>query len=328
MARPSFLPAAALARGDITLVLGERIGSSVKGYRVSMHNDVADELRDVAQATISELNRRTPVLYSDDLAFDPETQYMLIERHVLTTYRYEHNRGGRAAHAPERLMVEMDAVAFEIMQTASSLPQLAAGELKRKSFLFYAALIGDDLDRRASFVRQWNPWRIAQAGRIVTLFGDALRRVEQPILAFEREFDMVVTNEHVAALRPAPFEKVFRDIDSMAARIPTWSDAAVAALPLDAASKNLVRDVAGRSRRVAGQVRRLYERGYLSKTYDTTGLREEMMKEGLDADRLIKNGELVLKEADVSDILKLIDERFYQGWHSAARWDVGTRTRR
>lgn len=328
MPKPEFKPTADLARGDITLVLGQRT-TGVKGHRVSMHQDVANEMRVVAGKTIQALQSRTAVAYSDDLSFDEGVQYMLVERETLTTHRPAPRRGRPAANEPpERPMVEMDSAAFQAMQNASSLPLITGNELKRKSFVFYAAVIGDDPDDRVSFVRQWNPYKVADTGRIVTLFGDGLRRIEEPILAFERDFDMVVTKGYVAVLRGGPFEKVFRDIDSMKARIPTWSAAAVAALPVDTASATLLQDIATRSARVARQMRGLYERGFLSKKYNVPDLRKQMVEEGLDAGRLLKGSKLVLEEDDVPDVLKLIDERFYKGWHSSTKWDVGTRATR
>jgi hypothetical protein len=89
-------------------------------------------------------------------------------------------------------------------------------------------------------VQGWPFWRIA------TFFGDRLTRIEGPLLVFERSFDMVVTDSAIAVPNLAAFEGVFRDIDAMVDRRPTWSDAAAAALPLDDATAELLADLCGK----------------------------------------------------------------------------------
>jgi hypothetical protein len=162
----------------------------------------------------------------------------------------------------------------------------------------------------------------------MTSFGDRLRRVEGPLLVFERAFDLVVASGHMAVLNASAFEAVFRDIDSMKERVPVWSAATVDALPVDAGSADLINSVADRSTRVAKQMRGLHERGALKRKFTISALRKEMQRQGLDADRLIVGQQLRLEESDVPVILKLIDEKLYTGWHTATPWDVATRSKR
>lgn len=89
--------------------------------------------------------------------------------------------------------VETDPEVHSVLRRASSLPLLAAPELGRRTFSFYALMVGNDPDRRTAFVTQWNPHRTGLPGKILTAFGDQLRRIGQPLLVFEPLFDMVVT---------------------------------------------------------------------------------------------------------------------------------------
>lgn len=66
----------------------------------------------------------------------------------------------------------------------------------------------------------------------------------------------------------------------------------------------------------------------MDKKFTAAELREEMKKQGLDAGRLIKRAKLVLDDDSIPEVLKLIDEKLYLGWHSGAGWDVGTRSKR
>ena len=328
MTEVTFSPSALSASGDITLVLAQRT-TKLKGFRVAMHTDVEAELRRICEETLAALAQRTAVPYSDDLSFDPESQYLVAEPGQLVAHELAPRRGRpKSEEEAERPMVEMDPQALRVLSDASSLDQMDAADLGKRSFLFYAAVVGDDPAARTSFLSQWNPYKAALSGRLLASFGDRLRRVEGPLLAFEPAFDMVVTASAVAVLRAAAFEKVFRDIDSMKARVPVWGDAVAQALPLDDASAEVIKQACEKGVRVARQARSLFERGVLEVRFETPSLETEMRRQGLEADRLIQDGKLVLQEDDVFDVLKLIDEKLYRGWHTDTAWDVGTRAKR
>ncbi len=312
--------------GDITLVLGQRT-TGVRGYRVGMHNDVASELRSICESTVAELGGRTPVAYTNDLDFDHGAQYLVVPLKKLVAHKPESRRGKRAPADETPAMVEVDAASRAVLAQASSLDLLNSAEIKRRSFLFYAAVVGNDPNDRVAFVSKWNPYKAALSGRLLASFGDRLRKVEGPLLAFERQFDMVVTGDAVAVLDPSAFEKVFRDIDAMRERIPVWGEAVTEALPLDANTAAQIKRACEKSARVAKQARSIFERG-IDKKFTASELRKEMERQELDASRMIKNGKLVLEDDDVLDVLKLIDEKLYLGWHSGMGWDVGTRSRR
>ena len=115
--------------------------------------------------------------------------------------------------------------------------------------------MGDDPDHRIAFVDKWNPYKAGISGKLMTSFGDRLRRIDEPLLIFERSFDMVVTDDAIAVLNGSAFEDIFRDIDSMVDRIPVWSGAAVMALPLDDDTAARFQALSARDGRFAKQLR-------------------------------------------------------------------------
>lgn len=327
---PTFDPTAIDVSGAITLVVARRSGAvSFNGYRIAMHTDVITELRTTCAATLKAIGERSAVAYTDDLAFDAESQYLVVPFSVLVAHRPESHRGRRPADAPaEPPQIEVDAGARQVLARASSLPELDASELKKQPFVFYAAVVGNHPDHRIAFVDKWNPYKAGLSGNLVTVFGDRLRRIEGPLLVFERAFDMVVTGTAIAVLNPKAFEGVFRDIDAMRGRFPVWSDAAVSALPLDDGTAQRLRSLCNRGGRLAAQLRGLYERGIFELDFKTTALCTEMKRQNLDVSRMIVNGKLVLDDADIPVVLKLIDEKLYKGWLTETPWDVGTRSKR
>jgi hypothetical protein len=328
-APPSFDPAAIDTTGAITLVVARRSGRNHIGNRLAMNTDVVEELRTICQGTLAAIGERTPVAYADDLDRDVGSQYVLVPSAALVAHRPEPRRGRRPADEPvERPQIEVDPGARVILARASSLDPLNARDLSRQSFTFYAAVVGDDPDHRVTFVDQWNPYKAGLSGRLLTNFGDRLRRIEGPLLVFERSFDMVVTDTAIAVLDLAAFEAVFRDIDAMVDRRPVWSAAAVAALPFDDDTASRLAELCAKGGRLATQLRGMYERGVFGAEFGAADLRAEMKRQNLDAGRLLVRGKLVLEEADIPVVLKLIDEKLYRGWHSDTPWDVGTRSKR
>ncbi|MDA8395857.1 MAG: hypothetical protein M0T72_11605 [Candidatus Dormibacteraeota bacterium] len=294
-----------------------------------MHTDVAEALRSICQATLDALGARTAIPYADDLAFESETQYLLVPIDVLTTRRPKPRPGRRRADASEQMPeVELDASAREVLDNASSLDDLDASRLASMSFAFYAVVVGDNPDQRVSFVERWNPYRAGLSGHLTTFFGDKLRRVAGPLLVFQQSFDMVVTKSAMAVLNATGFEVVFRDIDSMTARFSVWSQAAVTALPLDGDTAQRLCALCDRGGRVAKQLRGMYERGAFGSKFTIPALRAEMQKQKLDDSRLLQNDQLALQDDDIPIMLKLIDEKLYTGWSTNKRWDVGTRSER
>lgn len=322
-----FDPTALGTEGDLTLVLGRPTTTRFIGHRVKVHNDVAEAVRQIAADTVEALTTRAALDYADDLAFDTDEAYMLARRETLTQHRPARRRDRKAVE-DEPAMVEMDPAVLDVLGEAASLPQLSRDELTSKRFSFYAAVFGDDPATRTAFVTQANPYKPAQLGQVLTSFGDGLRRITEPVLTFTQHFDLIVSGGQIAILRAQAFEKLFRNIDRLRARIPTWSTAAVEALPVSDESAAVIEQAALSSVRVASQLRGLHERGYLRKDYSPDALRQQLVACDLDAERLLPGGNLELTEEDVPVILKLIDEKLYPGWHSKTQWDVGTRAPR
>lgn len=326
---PTFDTASIDTSGSVTLIVARRSGRNYIGNRIAMSTDVANDLRQICQDTLVIIGQRTAVAYADDLDFDRESQYVVVPSVALVTHRPESRRGRRPADDDAEIrQIEVDAGARSVLASASSLDELSSRDLKKQSFTFYAAVVGNDPDNRIAFVDRWNPYKAGLSGGIITSFGDRLNRIDGPLLVFERSFDMVVTSAAIAVLNLPAFEAVFRDIDAMVDRRPTWSEAALSALPFDDATAELLTELCGRGGRVATQLRGMYERGVFGRTFTAAQLRAEMKVQNLDVNRMIVKGQLVLDDTDVPMILKLIDEKLYTGWHTDTPWDVGTRSRR
>ncbi|MDA8046724.1 MAG: hypothetical protein M0Z30_16025 [Actinomycetota bacterium] len=314
---------------DATLIVAQRT-NRLKGYRIGMHADVARALRRAAVDTVAAIEARTSVTFAADIDYDPATQYLEVPAALLTVAQPPQSAADGAPPGGQATpTVETDPEAHAVISQGSSLPLLKAGELGRRTFAFYALIVGNTPENRTAFVTQWNPHRLGLSGKILTAFGDQLRRIGQPLLAFESLFHMVVIPDGIAVLNKSAFEKVFRDVETMQARVPVWAAHVEAALPLDDASLGCLAEVCGRNKRVAAKARSLFESGVL-KDRAITGamLAEEMRRQDLDADRMVKEDKLVIDDTDVPVLLKLLDEGLWRGWLTATAWEAGSKARR
>jgi hypothetical protein len=127
----------------------------------------------------------------------------------------------------------------------------------------------------------------------------------------------------------ACFGGVFRDVETMRARVPVWAAHVEAALPLDDTSLGCLADVCVKNMRVAAKARSLFESGVLKdRIIPAAMLAEEMRRQDLDADRMVKHDKLVIEEADVPTLLKLLDEGLWRGWLTETAWEAGSKVKR
>jgi len=313
---------------DVTLVVAQRT-NRLHGYRILMHGAVSAALRGACRETVAAIDARTPVTFAADIEYDPSTQYLEVPAALLTVAVQPPPDGAAASKQQGGVTVETDPEAHTILRQASSQHQLHANELGKRTFVFYAAVVGNDPDRRTAFVTQWNPHRIGLEGKILTAYGNQLREIRDPLLAFERLFHMAVTPEGIAVLNKTAFEKVFRDVETMQERVPVWADHVGASVPLDDAGLGCLRQACARNMRIAAKARGLFESGILKDRKITAKmLADEMRRQNLDADRMVKQGKLVIEESDVPTLLKLLDEGLWRGWLTDTPWEAGSKLKR
>lgn len=317
------------SNGDLTLVVAQRTtAKEPKGFRIAMHADVVEEIRRSCRATVQSVRSKDAIAYESDLDFDQETQCLIVNKDATVVHRVDKSRRG-ADGVAHPVHVETSAAASRLLSRASSLPQLDAKQLSRQSFTFFAAVVGDDPNERTAFVSNWNPYKASLSGHLLTSFGDRLRRVEGALLVFKKTFDVIVTKAGIAVLDREGFEAVFRDVDTMRERIPTWSGYLVAALPLESETACRVHEACLKSSRLARQARAIFEGNQLAGgQLEIAAVADELSKWGVDRTTAVQDGALVLTESEVSILVKLLDERLYEGWHSGTGWEAATRSRR
>lgn len=313
---------------DLTLIVGQLSKSPrVHAYRFVISVDVADALRDACTATLARLNDLDPLAYESDIALDSSVNYLTVANESTAVHREERGKPGSDGVA-HPVRIQTNAMVRQTAALAATLPRLNPRDLQATTFAFYAAVVGDDPDRRVTFVSRANPYRAALAGGILTTYGDHLQRITGSVFVFGNTFDAILGPEQIVAFDVDNFESLFRDVDILRSQIPTWSNHVIAALPITDSTAELIQNACLRNSFFARSARSLQESGTLTgRTLDLSPLVAELAKWGVDCSGSVQDGKLDLQQDQVATLFKVLDEKLYEGWRTGTHWQTGTRQR-
>jgi hypothetical protein len=289
---------------SLRLVVGWRNDHNLEGRQINVSGAVANALRASAEAALEAIRGRDP------LAYDPDAD----------------------ATAEEVLMVPREALEPEppiisLLENAETLDLMSARDLPEKPLLFYAVLTGGRVDQQLSFIRKTNPYLSAKPGRIFSILGDSLDRLEDPIFAFDDRFDLVLTSEGLVVFNTVGFEQLFRDVSALQVAVPKWIGEVTLNLPLGDASRTQLEQLAATSTRARRRLRSIYERGYLSKV-GIAALRREMRRQGLNPADFITSGKIVVDREGAQALLEVLNEDLFTGGLSGTAYRVDPKSTR
>jgi hypothetical protein len=142
---------------------------------------------------------------------------------------------------------------------------------------------------------------------------DVVTRIEDPVLMFEQDFDLVIEGDELAALRPTALARLFVDLDVAAAAVPAHvAELGTSPLKFGGDALRIIATACTKRRLLAGRLQSLIQTNHLG------SLTVEMVKEyvtGLNEEpgRYIRDGEIVVTEDDVAALLDVLDQRHYRG---------------
>jgi hypothetical protein len=280
----------------LTLVVAWRRGKQLEGAMVPVADEVVEELQAACRETLGQLQESEVVDYGPD-AHVETGEYMAVPLQVVENEAY---------------------AVLGLLRRAPALDRLSATRIPRQLW-FYAAVVGDEPERRTAFVRKVDPHKTARAGRFFTVFGEVLSKIEEPVFMMEHRFDLVVMEHGLAVINPVAFETLFRGTPELVSRIPHWAQAISDHLPIARDGADLLVAAAERDYRLARRLRSIFECGYLANvTIDR--LRQEIKAQGLDEDRLIEGEALIIDEEDPGMVLRLLNEDLFVGGLSGTRY--------
>lgn len=280
-------PWAGVNLGSLSLVVAWRKGRKLESARIPITVSVADEFRIICREVLANLDDLEERPWFPD-AMNEQDEYLMASMDQLGPH--------------SQVLDVVRSEEFNILRPAT-LPQ--------QEFVFYA-LIAGPASRRVAFIRKYNIRRGLRQ-RLITLFGDTLTKIDDLVFTFDNKADVVIDPARGAAiLGLAAFQLLFRTSPEMLTRTPEYVAEIADHLPMSGGAMVTLADVAIRNMNVQRRLQAITLRGHL-RGVSMGRIEDEMKKHGLDADRFIVDGELVFDQADVKDILKLLNEDLFRG---------------
>lgn len=285
--------------GALTLTIGWRSGRKLKLGRVETGRDVDIAFREVINATIEDLETRTPQDWAPDADLTAET-YLVIATDQL-------------GDAPVLASEFKDNLLADVLQHAETVPTLDAANLPSADLGFYALTIDQTDGSRVAFLRRNNPRRGLKKANFFAGLRDSLSRIEDPIFAFDGLIDLVFVHDRVALLSSTAFAALFRDQETLTAQVPKWIDELSAHVPIAEAGRERLAERALAVTHLRTRLEAIVTRGHLKDVPHET-LRKAMKANDLDPDTLLtSDGELILEEADIQSVLYFLNEDLFYG---------------
>ena len=288
----------------LTLVVGWRRGVRVEGGRVDVTEEVGEVLRGICADVVASLDELEAKPYAADTHLEAE-EYLVVGEDDL----------------------DGSSEVLELVRYAAEVDDLSAGDLPNRPLLFYAIVFGDTPEERVGFIRNTNPMYVAKRGGLLTTLRGALTTVDEPIFGFDNRVDVVVLPEGLLVFKQPAFERLFRDLPALVAKVPEWLAAVAAHLPI---APEAIEELDARARSDSRLRRRLlaiHERGHLQHV-TIAQIRREAKTQGIDPSQVIRDGQLVLDELDAASLLRLLNEDLMTGGLSGARFSVDRKTLR
>jgi hypothetical protein len=299
--------------GDgVCLLLGSRNDHGGLDARpVELATDVADVLRDAARSALTSLGKRSPKTYSTLGDADADE--------FLSLALEAGDEGQNAEDGSTRTNLEEALSAADIIHLSlgafSATDFLMRDELFGGGWLFYVVVVeAVGADTPIAFVRQYNPQRGFDPGRLLGVYGDTLKRINDPVFNFDLQFDVVVAHDEVAVLKATAFQRVFADVNVVASEVPAHVETLQSALNVVVSPvSTIVLTASCQDRlRMASRLKKLARQPHLT-LVTPESIRAALQRHEFAPDRLGSGDDIALTTLDdVRVFLDVLEKRYYE----------------
>ena len=283
------------------------------------------ELRQRAQATLERIGQRTARSY-DPAAHLEEDEVFLLTVDQLPARRLRRRGSPRTAvvaAATDASDEQMEASELiDLLRAPGDLDPISPDDARGQTFLFYAAIFtrrdssialsSATTQGRCSKLRR-PAAKLQHTGRLLGLFGDVVTHIEDPVLVFEPDFDLVVEADELAALKPNALSRLFADLEVAAAAVPTHlKELGRSGLNITPDVLEVIASACSKRRLLAGRLQNLIDANHLP-TLTVDMVRAYVVGLNENPSRFIVGDQVVVSEDDVADLLDVLDQRHYRG---------------
>lgn len=285
----------------MTLVVAWRTGKKAHGRRIDIAGDVLEAFIDAvndARAAVNEPNGRD---------YDPDDEQ--------DDAPYVHAARDEA----------WDLALLNELLRGRNLNEADATDLKQR-FACYALVVGPS-ESPTLYVRKMNPVALATKPIIGRFFNHAVSRVEEPLLAFDASFDVVVTSDALYALNQKRFEGLFRESDAVLARAGEWVGELDQVLPLAEGSVDYLTDAVKRNSVTRRKLTSILKRPYFAALTEDV-VREKIEAHGFNVDAIFPEGKLnFIDETSTRELMWILNQDVYSGDFTGETFAAGSKRR-
>lgn len=295
------------------LVLGWRKGSTIAAGRLNLARDMQQDLRQRAQASLGHIGSRTVRTY-DPAAQLEDDEVFLLTIDQLPTRPKRRSPGRQPKPTPDEPPDEQEEASalVDLLSIPGNLDPIPADDVRGQTFLFYAVVFSDP-SGSVAFLKRHNPGSVLKTGRVLGMVGQDITRIEEPVLIFEPDFDLIIDGDELAALKPTALARLFVDLDVAAAAVPSYvAELRTTKLKFSADTLNLLTTVCSRRRLLAGRLQSLIQTNHIA-SLEIQMVRAYVVGLKEDPSRFIRDGALNVSEDDVAALIDVLDQRHYRG---------------
>jgi hypothetical protein len=282
----------------------------LNAYRVSLHEDVFDELAALCQPAVARIQNYKERAFENFAALD-DSEYFWYAHAALP--RHESQAGSPDEDA---LTVENDtADLVRLVESVDGLQEASRDDLDEGGYSFYS-ICWPHRGSMIGFVSRKNPIASLNPGFRYFQFGNAMRTVSRPDFALREGADLVIGADGTAILSPYSFTTLLGDVgvsfDHVRDDVAAVKTALTSTASLTPAAEEALLREASRTRSNAKRLRLLPDR--LNKiSLDVASLRRSLSTHDVDPDLLFDtNDHFSFTQQNVGMFFDVIEGRYFE----------------
>ncbi|MFN6554745.1 hypothetical protein ACP6C3_30480 [Mycolicibacterium septicum] len=293
---------------DPQLIVGWRPRArQLTGGRIDLHADTFEDLRAVVHDAMAYLASAEAIDFGHEVLPVAGEEY--IRREIVdlpAVHRAEPEEGGDDQDDSADLV--------RLIADCEGLTDITAGQLADGNFALYGIVFRQPSGEMIGCVRAINPARTLKKAAFWGRFAGSLRRTQKPDLMLESEVDLVVTGSELAIIRRSAYDRLFSDLDELAAEVPAnvaGFDVAMPELPFAEGTAEAIVELGTALSSVAKRLNRLPSQPGIS-AMTPSSLREVLAKHGEDpAEWFDHEDKLVLDRRRAKEFLDIAEGRWW-----------------
>jgi hypothetical protein len=301
--------------GNFALLLGQRVRRiHLEARRLKdVKRDVSQRLRAICGDTVRNLEAMEARDYFGNPELEENEEYFVIDRttHVARAEVPDQAEDGTTDIGQAEAAAQSDLQ--RLVANAWSHDDIGLTEIDSQ-FLFYAVVIDIDKEGPVGFVRKMNPrLRPKSGGFIAAIYADGVKTLEEVPLSFDGHFDVVVSRTSIAVLRQKAGISLFSDVNLIKETVPREVGALAAAMPLPfvKGGKDALVEACSERPSLAKRLQRVSRSDEIQKVTPET-FRAALERHGLDIQKYLRGGYLVVPKEDVRTVLDVLESVYYE----------------